>query len=119
MFNDPDRAQQQFPVPILQCLQIKTLDSKSGGAPATERFRIVLSDLKNYVQCMMATQTNHLVHDGLLQRGCIVRLKQYQAQCLKGKKYASLSRCQSRSRHNTDSLNAASWLSSISKLSSP
>ncbi|KAK3501729.1 putative single-stranded DNA-binding protein 68k chain [Neurospora crassa] len=85
MFNDPDRAQQQFPVPILQCLQIKTLDSKNGGAGATERFRIVLSDLKNYVQCMMATQTNHLVHDGLLQRGCIVRLKQYQAQCLKGK----------------------------------
>ena len=109
MFNDGDRAQQQFPVPILQCLQIKTLDSKNGSAGgATERFRIVLSDLKNYVQCMMATQTNHLVHDGLLQRGCIVRLKQYQAQCLKGKKYARLSLCRSKSRHSTDSLDPAS-----------
>ncbi|KAK0745283.1 hypothetical protein B0T21DRAFT_381312 [Apiosordaria backusii] len=83
IFSDPDRARTQFPVPVLQCLQIKTLDSKGGGAP--ERYRIVLSDVRNYVQCMLATQANHVVHEGKLKRGGIVRMKQYQAQALKGK----------------------------------
>ncbi|KAM7201495.1 hypothetical protein V8F33_003319 [Rhypophila sp. PSN 637] len=84
IFNQPERAASLFPVPLLQVLQIKTLDAKSSGA-ATERYRLVLSDIRNYVQCMLATQANHVVHDGLLQRGCIVRLKQYQSQQLKGR----------------------------------
>ncbi|KAK3685680.1 putative single-stranded DNA-binding protein 68k chain [Podospora appendiculata] len=84
IFNDPDRAAAQFPVPVFQCLQIKTLDAKAGSVGA-ERYRIVLSDVRNYVQCMLATQANHVVHDGLLQRGCIVRLKQFQAQSLNGR----------------------------------
>jgi replication factor A1 len=72
----------------MQCLHIKFLESK--GGPAPERYRIVLSDIRNYVQCMLATQANHVMHDGQLQRGSIVRVKQYQAQSLKGKKYATL-----------------------------
>ncbi len=80
----------RFPVPVLQCLQIKTLEAKGAGN-ASERFRVVLSDMRNYVQCMLATQANHVVHDGKLQRGCIVRLKQYQAQALKGKRYVDSS----------------------------
>lgn len=69
----------------MQCLHIKTLESKGPGTAAPERYRIVLSDLRNYVQCMLATQANHVMHDGQLQRGSIVRVKQYQAQYLKGK----------------------------------
>ncbi|KAK4168919.1 hypothetical protein QBC43DRAFT_375459 [Cladorrhinum sp. PSN259] len=84
IFNDPERAARDFPVPVLQCLQIKTLDSKPGGA-APERYRIVLSDIRNYIQCMLATQANHVVHEGQLQRGSIVRMKQCQPQHLKGK----------------------------------
>lgn len=38
---------------------------------------------------MLATQANHVIHDGLLQRGCIVRIKSYQANEVKGKKYVS------------------------------
>jgi replication factor A1 len=38
------------------------------------------------VQCMLATQANHVVHSGQLDRGSIVRLKQYQASSVKGKK---------------------------------
>jgi replication factor A1 len=87
MFNDPERANSRFPVPILQCLQIKTLESKAATAGAAERYRVVLSDTQNYVQSMLATQVNHVVHDGLLQRGSIVRLKQYQANSVKGKKF--------------------------------
>jgi replication factor A1 len=70
----------------MQCLHIKTLEGKGPGAAAPERYRIVLSDIRNYVQCMLATQANHVMHDGHLQRGSIVRVKQYQAQSLKGKK---------------------------------
>ena len=57
------------------------------GAPQSERFRLVLSDMNNYVQCMLATQANHVVHENKLVRNCIVRVKQYQANAVKGKKY--------------------------------
>jgi len=84
IFNDPERATRDFPVPILQCLQIKTLDGKTPGA-APARYRLVLSDIQNYVQCMLATQANHVVHDGHLERNSIIRMKSYQAQHLKGR----------------------------------
>lgn len=87
IFNDPDHVAQRFPVPVLQCLQIKPLAAQpaAGGAAQPERYRVVLSDLSNYVQCMLATQANHVIHDNSLVRGCIVRVKSYQANSVKGK----------------------------------
>ncbi|RYO92346.1 hypothetical protein DL766_010344 [Monosporascus sp. MC13-8B] len=87
IFNDPDHVAQRFPVPVLQCLQIKPLAAQpaAGGAGQPERYRVVLSDLSNYVQCMLATQANHVIHDNSLVRGCIVRVKSYQANSVKGK----------------------------------
>lgn len=82
IFNNPANADKIFPVPVLQCLQIKPLGDAGGGA---ERYRVVLSDLRNYVQCMLATQANHVVHDENMARGCIVRIKSYQANAVKGK----------------------------------
>lgn len=70
----------------MQCLQVKSLENKATGGAGAERYRVVLSDINNYVQCILATQANHVMHDGQLQRGCIVRLKEYQAQAHKGKK---------------------------------
>lgn len=70
---------------VLQCLQVKALGQQAGGAPA-ERFRIVLSDLDNYVQAMLASQINHLVRDDKIVRNCIVRVTQYQPNSVKGKK---------------------------------
>lgn len=75
----------------MQCLHIKYLETKGPGGPGTERYRIVLSDIRNFVQCMLATQANQVMHDGQLQRGSIVRVRQYQAQSLKGKKCVILS----------------------------
>lgn len=89
IFNDPETAKTQFPVPVFQCLQIKPLGpppNGAAGAAASERYRVVLSDVDNYVQTMLATQGNHVVHDGQLVRGCIVRIKAYQANAVKGKK---------------------------------
>jgi hypothetical protein len=54
IFNDPDNLQRDFPVPVCQCVQIKVLGSTSEGAQ--ERYRIVLSDVKNFVQSMLATR---------------------------------------------------------------
>ncbi|KAI9739046.1 MAG: Replication factor A protein 1 [Cirrosporium novae-zelandiae] len=69
--------------PILQCLQIKPLAGQ-GGNP--ERYRVVFSDIQNYVQSMLATQANHIMHQGKLRKGCFVRIKQFQANAVKGKK---------------------------------
>ncbi|CZT45273.1 probable single-stranded DNA-binding protein 68k chain [Rhynchosporium secalis] len=84
IFNDPSTLESQFPVPVCQCVQIKTLPSTGDGAP--ERYRLVLSDMDNFVQSMLATQANHVVHEGRLKKGSIVRLKQYQANAVKGKR---------------------------------
>ena len=83
IFNDVENAHKQYPVPVLQCLQVKALGQQPGG---TDRFRIVLSDLDNYVQAMLASQVNHLVRDEKIVRNCIVRVTQYQPNAVKGKK---------------------------------
>ncbi|KAK6950868.1 hypothetical protein Daesc_007396 [Daldinia eschscholtzii] len=75
IFNDPEHVGQLFPVPVLQCLQIKPLAPQQGPAGQPERYRVVLSDIRNYVQCMLATQANHVIHDGSLVRGALVRVK--------------------------------------------
>ncbi|KAI1822046.1 replication factor-A protein [Xylaria intraflava] len=88
IFSDPENVDRRFPVPVLQCLQIKPLAAAQpgpGGAAQQDRYRVVLSDVRNYVQCMLATQANHVIHDGQLTRGCIVRVKSYQANAVKGK----------------------------------
>lgn len=70
-------------MPICQCVQIKPIVAQSG---APERYRIVLSDIKNFVQSMLATGANHVIHDGKLKKGSFVRLKSYQANQVKGKR---------------------------------
>ncbi|MCJ1251277.1 Replication factor A protein 1 [Trapelia coarctata] len=69
--------------PVLQCVQIKPLVGQQG---TTERYRVVFSDIRNFVQSMLATQANHVVSEGKLQKGCFVRLNQFQANSYKGKR---------------------------------
>ncbi len=77
----------RFPVPILQCLQIKPLAVQmANGQPAPPRYRVVMSDLRNYIQCMLATQITHVVTEGKIARGNLVRIKEYQPNNVKGKK---------------------------------
>jgi replication factor A1 len=77
--DKPGRVQQ----PVVQCVQIKTMAQPSGG---TERWRVVFSDSKNYVQTMLATSLNHFINEGILKRGYIVKLLGYQANNVKQKK---------------------------------
>jgi len=69
--------------PVFQCVQLKPM---GGGANGVERFRLVWSDIRNYIQSMLATQLNHLVNEGKLKRGSFVRLKQFTQQEVKGKR---------------------------------
>ena len=41
--------------PVLQCVQIKTMEPKAGEANPVQRFRVVLSDIRNFIQTMIAT----------------------------------------------------------------
>ncbi|TVY35706.1 Replication factor A protein [Lachnellula subtilissima] len=101
IFNEPSTLNRDYPVPICQVVQIKTLGSQTEGTP--ERYRLVLSDVQNFVQSMLATrkiqvaifpitttyglpEANHVVHDGKLKKGSIVRLKAFQANAVKGKR---------------------------------
>jgi replication factor A1 len=83
IFNDPDKAAKLFPVPVMQCLQIKQMAPSAQGG---DRYRLVMSDGEHYVQTMLGTQGNHVVHEGKLQRGSIARVKQYTPNNVKGKK---------------------------------
>lgn len=83
IFNDPDKAAKLFPVPVMQCLQVKPMGASATGG---ERFRLVMSDGDHYVQAMLATQANHVIHDEKLVRGSFARVKQYTPNNLKGKK---------------------------------
>ena len=87
IFNAPDKATKQFPVPIMQCLQVKQMAPSAQGG---DRYRLVMSDGQHYVQTMLATQANHVVHEEKLVRGCIARVKQYTPNNLKGKKYVPI-----------------------------
>lgn len=60
------------------------------SAQSGERYRLVVSDGEHYVQTMLATKANHVIHDNKLVRGCLFRVKEYNPNNVKGKKYVSL-----------------------------
>ncbi|KAK2731764.1 Replication factor A protein 1 [Myotisia sp. PD_48] len=66
--------------PILQCLHIKPI-----AVQQTERFRVVFSDIINYVRTILPSQLNSLVTDSSLRRGSLVRLTQFRVNIVKGK----------------------------------
>ncbi|KAK3044849.1 hypothetical protein LTS18_000190, partial [Coniosporium uncinatum] len=67
---------------VVQCVQIKAMDSKGGD----ERYRVVFSDVNNFIQSMVATQSNHYVTEGKLKKGSIVRLTRFNPNVVKGKR---------------------------------
>ncbi|KAF2268482.1 replication factor-a protein [Lojkania enalia] len=71
--------------PVMQCVQIKTMEPKQGDSNPTQRFRVVLSDVRNFIQTMLATTANDIVTSGKLKKGSIVRLKKYNPQMVKNK----------------------------------
>lgn len=73
---------------MVQCVQIKPM--QQGNGEATERYRVVFSDTKNYVQTMLATSINDEIHQDRLKKGVIAKLLTYQANNVKGKRCVML-----------------------------
>ncbi|KAF2487215.1 hypothetical protein BDY17DRAFT_244244 [Neohortaea acidophila] len=71
----------QTPEPIVQCVQIKPMANQNG----VERFRVVMNDGVNFMQGMLGQQINYVIHNDLLKRGSICRLKQFQPNFVKDK----------------------------------
>ncbi|KAL1899685.1 Replication factor A protein 1 [Ceratocystis pirilliformis] len=76
IFTDRDRVAETFGEPVVQCLQVRPMN-KDGGAGGNDRYRLVLSDSVNYVQCVMGVQMSHIVREGKLQPNSLLRLKTY------------------------------------------
>ncbi|KAL5596839.1 hypothetical protein BROUX41_006477 [Berkeleyomyces rouxiae] len=76
IFTDRDRVVETFGEPVVQCLQVRPMN-KDGGAGGNDRYRLVLSDSINYVQCVMGVQMSHIVREGKLQPNSLLRLKTY------------------------------------------
>lgn len=79
IFNHSDQLDKDFPEPVYQCLQMKSFSSEQVG----ERWRLVLSDIEHFVQCILVSQQNHLVLEGKLKVGSIVRVRSYTAHHIK------------------------------------
>ncbi|KAL0550549.1 hypothetical protein IC582_015071 [Cucumis melo] len=61
--------------PILQVIDLKLVNTSQQSG--SERFRLLVSDGTHFQQGMLGTQLNELVKSGKLQKGSIVRLRQY------------------------------------------
>ena len=72
--------------PVVQCVQIKPIASNQPGQPNAERYRVIFSDTKNYIQTMLATAANHYITSGSMKLNCVVKLLGYQSNNVKGKK---------------------------------
>jgi replication factor A1 len=48
-----------------------------GNAPASDRYRMMVSDGSNFLQAMLATQLNQLVQDDLIKPRCLVKLDEF------------------------------------------
>ncbi|KAI9749189.1 MAG: hypothetical protein M4579_006967 [Chaenotheca gracillima] len=104
IFNSIGSAESVVHQPILQCLHVKLLPAQQEGLP--ERYRMVVSDINNYVQSMVGsrehaalpslptemnsltsgwTEANWVIQEGRLHKGCFVRLKSFQAKVMKGR----------------------------------
>ncbi|KAL6414075.1 replication factor A-like protein [Ilyonectria robusta] len=70
IFNNPNKAAMLFPVPVMQCLQVKWM---APSAQEGDRYGLVMSDSGYYVLTVLATQTNRHVYDSKLVCGCFVR----------------------------------------------
>ncbi|GAA99937.1 uncharacterized protein L969DRAFT_86148 [Mixia osmundae IAM 14324] len=65
--------------PVLQILSVKKVSPAPmpNGQTGADRYRLILSDSAHFIQAMLATQLNHLIGDGQIEKHAVVRLDQY------------------------------------------
>ncbi|KAK3099066.1 Replication factor A protein 1, partial [Teratosphaeriaceae sp. CCFEE 6253] len=50
-----------------------------------ERYRVVMNDSHHFIQCMLASQCNHIISSGKLKKGNLARINDYQVNLVKDK----------------------------------
>ncbi|KAL6624796.1 hypothetical protein ACP70R_032117 [Stipagrostis hirtigluma subsp. patula] len=76
-------------LPLRPVLQVAEVARVAGGSSAAgaERYRILLSDGVHSQPGFLASSLNHLVSDGALRRGTVVRLLDYICSFLQGRRF--------------------------------
>uniref|UniRef100_A0A6U3S1P3 Replication protein A subunit n=1 Tax=Ditylum brightwellii TaxID=49249 RepID=A0A6U3S1P3_9STRA len=62
-------------MPVVQIIHVKKVETPGGAG--SERFRAIISDGQHYVQGMLATQLNHLVHSNQIMENSIVKVDEF------------------------------------------
>lgn len=74
----------------VQFLSIKQVTPAAAGtAAAVDRYRIILSDGEHFLQAMLATQLNHLVQDGSINKNTIAIIDKLTCNFVQGKRYVA------------------------------
>lgn len=80
ILEQPDTKEQ-----INQQIALQVTNIKAVTAGGQERHRVVLSDGNFFVQGMLTTQLNDLVHQGLLQKNSIIQVEHYMKNQVQGR----------------------------------
>ncbi|RLN00544.1 replication protein A 70 kDa DNA-binding subunit C-like [Panicum miliaceum] len=71
---------------LLPVLQVADAPRLVGSSAAAAKYRIVLSDGAHLQRGVLATSLNHLVADGALRRGSVVRVLDYVCSCIQNQR---------------------------------
>mmetsp|Transcript_21610 Transcript_21610/g.30270 ORF Transcript_21610/g.30270 Transcript_21610/m.30270 type:complete len:661 (-) Transcript_21610:282-2264(-) len=69
-------------MPVVQVLKVIKVEVP---ANSPDRYRAILSDGKQYLQGMLATQHNHMVTSGQMNDLCVIRLKEFMSNIINDK----------------------------------
>ncbi|KAK1925386.1 hypothetical protein DB88DRAFT_450919 [Papiliotrema laurentii] len=70
--------------PVLQILSIKKINAQNNSGQ--DRYRVILSDGKFFIQSMLATQLNELVTNKDLDKNVVVKLTEFVTNAVQGRK---------------------------------
>jgi replication factor A1 len=69
---------------VVQFLSVKKVNSIG---PAGDRYRLIISDGKYYIQAMLATQLNGLLETNQIKKFCVVVVERASSNFVQGKRY--------------------------------
>ena len=75
--------------PVVQTLDIKRIQTSNSG----ERFRLVISDGKYFIQGMLATQLSGLIKTNAIQKHSIIKLNEFVTNAINGRKICVVIKC--------------------------
>ncbi|WVQ65870.1 uncharacterized protein L199_004048 [Kwoniella botswanensis] len=82
VFNSADAP--EGVTPTLQVLSVKKINAP--GASGQDRYRLILSDGKHFIQAMIATQLNGMVESKEIDRNVLIKLTGYVTNAVQGRK---------------------------------